>query len=192
MHFIKYCTLLVGLLLLGHTLMAQVTLISVNKADIDRSKIPYSGSRIMTVDAVETKQGNRLYIFSKNEKGGTMDSLYAEEFMKENGVWRMQSKREFSFPDAILMTWGNRKAFFDADRDQAPESLFIFSKNKASNLDKQQAVFLLLFHQKQFYTIESRADDQYGQDFYSDNFETLPATVKEKVLDYWKKLDKID
>ncbi|WP_270088152.1 hypothetical protein [Sphingobacterium sp. SYP-B4668] len=189
MHIIKYYFLLVGLLL-GNALLAQVTLVHVNKSTIDRNKVAYSGTRIMTVDAVETMQGNRLYIFSKNEKGETADSLYAEEFMKEDNVWQIQCKRGFSFPNSILMTWGNRKAFFDADKDHTPESLFIFSKNDASNLDKQQSVFLLLFHQRQFYTIESKAEDQYIQNYYSDNFDKLPAVIKDRILDYWKKLDK--
>ncbi|MGJ1386395.1 hypothetical protein ACR782_09360 [Sphingobacterium spiritivorum] len=187
----NYLTILL-FLFTGSLLQAQVSLIAVNKDNIDRNRIPYSGTRIMMADAVETNGPARMYIFSKNEKGTDKDSLYAEEFLKENDKWILQSKKDFCFPNEILMTWSNRKAFFDSDKDHYPESLFIFSKNAANNIDQQHAVILLLFHKKQFYTIEAKAADSYQKDYFSANFDQLPAPVKDKVLAYWQNLDKED
>lgn len=63
----NYLTILL-FLFTGSLLQAQVSLIAVNKDNIDRNRIPYSGTRIMMADAVETNGPARMYIFQKMKK----------------------------------------------------------------------------------------------------------------------------
>ena len=150
---------------------------------------PYEGVRIVQVDEVHSPNNEEnVFIFSKIAKNSKPDKMIFQRFTKMDGKWKLNSKKEINY-DGIISSWGQRKAFSDYDKDKSIDALFIYSLNDHDF--KQKSVHLILSKNDRFYEISTSAESNYSKDIYSDNFQSLPENIKEEILKYWTKLDKV-
>ena len=149
---------------------------------------PYEGVRIVQVDEVHSPNNEEnVFIFSKIAKDSKPDKMIFQRFVKVDGKWKLNSKKEIKY-DGIISSWGQRKAFADYDKDKSIDAIFIYSLNDYAF--KQKSVHLIFSKNDQFYEISAFEESNYSKDTYSDNFQSLPQNSKEEVLKYWNKLDK--
>lgn len=181
-----------GLLIIFGLGYSQITQSIVNKEQFEQSGFPYKGKRVLQVENILTTQEENLFVFSKNERGSTQDSLYIQQFKKQNDNWVITAEKVIAEESIITSIWGMRKTFFDADKDGIADVLFIYSKHPKDDLDTQLDVVLLLIYKNKFYTIGNAGEDNYNSefDYYEASIHNLPKAVQETVFDYWKKLDK--
>lgn len=171
-------------------MLAQVSNVQRNKDSYTQAVFPYKGVRTIQIDEVNfVDKEDNVFIFSKIEKNAKPDKMYLQRFTKEQSGWILKSLIEINH-DGIISAWGSRKAFADYDSDQSIDALFIYGLYDANF--KQQSVHLIYSTKAQFYTIEASVLDGFKENKFSANFNDLEKSVKNKILEYWNKLDKED
>lgn len=196
-YFIQKHTLMKYLFSLSFIILSQfgfsqITDNSVNKENFEKSGFPFKGKRVLQVENISTPKEENYYIFSKNERGSAQDELYIQQFKKVNNEWKLTAEQTIAEEGIVTSVWDARKSFFDADKDGEADALFVYSKHRKDNLEKQLSVALLLIYKNQFYTIENTAEMNYDPmyDLYTAGIEELPKEVQNYFEDYWSKLDK--
>lgn len=171
---------------------SQITDTAVNKEKFEKSGFPYRGERVLMVDNISTPKEENLYIFSKNKWGTAQDSLYIEQFQKTDKGWSRTAAKVVAEKGLATSTWGSRKMFLDADKDGKADVVYVYSKSTPEDLDHTLSVVLTVIYKNEFYTIEGKAKSNYNAnaDEYSANYKKLPASLKERVAEFWLKLDK--
>lgn len=171
---------------------SQITDTSVNKENFENSDFPYRGDRVLMVDNISTPDEENLYVFSKNPWGTAQDSLFIEQFKKTEEGWNRTAHKLVADEGLVTSTWGNRKMFMDADKDGKADVVYVYAKSTATDLDHPSSVVLLAIYNNEFYTIEGSAENNYdpGTDVYSENYEKLPASLRESIAEFWIGLDK--
>lgn len=164
---------------------AQITSIAMNVSDLKNAPFKFKGTRAMMVDRIDDGSSKNIFVFSKVPAGRNPDTLYAEKFTKIGDTWKLAQEKIITH-NGVISVWGARKGFTDADKDKQVDAFFIYSFHDAE-FKKQLSVNLLLFHKNETYTLSETSDGKKSQ---SQNFASLPESVKAEVLDYWNKLDK--
>lgn len=184
---------LTTILILGFSMSvahAQITSISVNKANFEQSGFPYKGKRVLQVEHITTAQEDNYIVFSKEERDADPDQLYIQQFQKINDKWTAVAEDNVSEKDIVTSVWDARKAFFDADKDGNLDAIFVYSRHPKGDMDKQLSCIALVLYNKQFYRLQADQADGYQKTTYSDNYSKLPEVIKTKVTQFWEKLDK--
>lgn len=180
-----------ALLLLGCSIaQAQITDISINKENFQSSGFPFKGKRVLQVEHIQTVKEDNYIIFSKEERGADPDKLYVQQFQLKDGMWVPIVEETIQEDGIITSVWESRKAFFDADKDDKLDALFIYSRHPKENIDKQLSCIALILYKGQFYRMRADVEDGYNKTTYSDNYASLPVEVRENVERYWENLDK--
>ncbi|MBB2950244.1 MULTISPECIES: hypothetical protein [Sphingobacterium] len=181
------------LLILGFsmgTADAQITSISVNKANFEKSSIPFKGKRVLQVEHITTANEDNFIVFSKEQRNADPDHLYIQQFQKNNDKWTVVAEDHVSEKDIVTSVWDARKAFFDADKDGKLDAIFVYSRHPKGDMDKQLSCIALVLYNKQFYRLQADQADGYQKTTYSDNYSQLPEVIKTQVGQFWEKLDK--
>ncbi|MFV0541872.1 MAG: hypothetical protein ACK5MZ_11685 [Aestuariibaculum sp.] len=171
---------------------SQITSTVVNKSNFENSDFPFKGIRVLAVEYVSTPNEENLYVFSKNERRAEQDTLYIQQFKKTDNKWTVTAEKTIAETGIITSVWNARKAFFDADKDNVADVLFVYSKHPKNNLEEQLDIVLLLVYKNKFYTIGNAGEENYNPEFDYQDFsnENLPEPIIEYIFNYWKKLDK--
>ncbi|MDM1348000.1 hypothetical protein HX017_10240 [Myroides marinus] len=166
---------------------AQITDTAVNKDKFEKSDFPYKGDRVLIVDRIDGSKEENIFVFAKNKKGSEQDRLYIQQFTKVDGKWKSKVSEEVADEGIITVTYNNRKAFKDVEKNGQVDALYIYAKHDKDDLNNPNEEIGLLFYKYQLYTVTVRADSDFKKNYFSDNFKELPTSVKDFVLDYWNK-----
>jgi hypothetical protein len=182
--------LLLLIILIANTIIAQVSVVTRNKESYTQDIFPYKGLRAIQIDEVSSPgQEENVFIFSKVEKNANPDTMYFQRFTKVDGKWTLKVLFTITHK-GIISAWGSRKGFVDYNKDKSIDAFFIYGLYDTDF--KQQTVHLIFSQFDKIYTIESSVSDNFEVNKFSDNFDTLEANAKKEILDYWAKLDKRD
>lgn len=181
-------------ILCSTTLAAQISITPARPENVDKQLIPYNGSRATWACKATDSLSTQAIIVSRSAIDAPGDTLYIQSFVKKDGSYApLWTTREVSATSKTIAFWGNRMAFFDADKDGNMETLFIYSVQDQPK-GNDQSIHLVLHFKNECYTIVSAKDPgtkKFTIDTYSPNFESLPESVKLRTLDFWNKLDKL-
>lgn len=169
---------------------AQISQSIVNKDKFEKSGFPFKGERVLMVDHISASNEENYFVFSKNAKNSDQDELYIEQFTKENDKWILKVSDIIAEEGIVTSTWGARKAFADIDKDGKADVILVISKHQKGNMDNQLEVVQVLFYKQQLYLISTKANTNYTEDIFSNNFEKLPKELKDYALQFWNRLDK--
>lgn len=172
------------------SLFAQVSSITRNKESYTQDVFPYKGVRAIQIEEVNCPDHEEnVFIFSKIEKNANPDIMYFQRFTKIAGKWTLKSLYTIKHNGAIS-AWGSRKAFADYDKDKSIDALFIYALYDANF--KHQSTHLLFSRLDKIYTIEASISDNFEKETFSANFASLDNDTKNKIVEYWNGLDKLD
>lgn len=149
---------------------------------------PFEGVRIVQIEEVSSP-GNEenVFIFSKVEKGAKPDVMHIQRFTKKDGEWQVVKKKTVRH-NGVISSWGSRKMFSDFDKDKSIDAVLVYSLSDDDF--NQQSVHLVFSKGNDFYEISADRDSEYSKDVFSENFDSLPQDIKDKVMAFWNKLDK--
>lgn len=182
-----------AVLILGFSISlahAQITSISVNKANFEQSGFPYKGKRVLQVEHITTPQEDNYIVFSKEERHADPDQLYIQQFQKIADKWTVVAEDDVSEKGIVTSVWDARKSFFDADKDGKLDAIFVYSRHPKEDMQKQLSCIALILYNKKFYRLQADHDDGYQKTTYSDNYGQLPEVIKIQIANFWQKLDK--
>lgn len=180
--------LLCLLLICASTIVsAQTTNRAINKDKFEQSDFPYKGDRVLVVDRIDGSKEENIFVFAKNQKGSEQDRLYIQQFTRIDSKWESKVSEEVADEGIITVTFNNRKAFNDVEKNGYIDALYIYAKHDRDDLQNPKEEIGVLFHNYQLYTVTVRADSDFKKNYFSDNFKELPTSVQNFVLDYWNK-----
>ena len=184
---------LATILILGFSMSvahAQITSISVNKANFEQSGFPYKGKRVLQVEHITTANEDNYIVFSKEERDADPDHLYIQQFQKINDKWIPVAENDISEAGVVTSVWDSRKAFFDADKDGKLDAIFVYSRHPKGDMNKQLTCIALVLYNRNYYRLQADQADGYQKTTYSEGYDQLPQVIKTQVAQFWEKLDK--
>lgn len=162
---------------------AQVTTFGDNKPE-DFKFLPHEGSRI--IQGFRVDMGNNKYciVYSKPEKGITRDTIYIQEYIKNNDNWIQNIKAYRSSPNTLFI-WGKRGGFTTDDEKNGLAYTGFSEEDLATN--KRYIVGYFILYKNQFFTIEENTEGIIKK---SENYNLIPARLQNHINTAFSELNK--
>lgn len=171
---------------------AQVSMISSQfSQNLTKSDLPFSGDRKLYATGINDKTTENYFVVSKNRSGAENDELYIEKFTKTGSTFSRTFQYKKTHPiNKSLAFVDNRASYSDVDKDGNYESISIIDQHEAGPESKVEKVIGMIMYKNKPYEIFVSADDNFSQNFFSDNFSQLPTPISKHFIDFWNRLNK--
>lgn len=182
------------LILLGtvYFVNAQVSMITSQfSQNLTKSDLLFSGDRKLYAIGINDKNTENYLVVSKNQSGAENDELYIEKFTKEGNQFKQSFQYKLTHPiNKSLAFINNRASYSDVDKDGNYESLSLIDQHESGPESKVEKVIGMIMYQNKAYEVWVSNDDNFSENFFSENFSELPQPVSKHFLDFWNGLNK--
>lgn len=172
---------------------AQVSMITSGfSQNLTKNDLNFSGDRKLYAVGINDKNTENYFVVSKNKSGAENDELYLEKFTKVNDDFTLTFSHKISHSiNKSLAFVDNRATYSDVDKDGNYESLSIVDEHENGPQSELKKVYGIIQYNNKAYLIWVSAEDGFNKNYFSENFEDLPISIKDHFLKFWNGLNKV-